>query len=96
LQWSAQRFVERSAACWRLSLTQGQRPQVLAVELQQVEGVKHGIRCAAASVERIEHGDTVWTGDHSLAIDRERLWRAASWRLTRWPDSGRSSHSRDA
>jgi hypothetical protein len=56
-----------------LALGQRQRPQVLPVQLQQVEGLEDCIGDAAAPVERIEHGDAVGTGDHRLAVQRERL-----------------------
>jgi hypothetical protein len=44
----------------------GRRPQVLAVELQQVEGVEDGVSDMAALVERIERDDA---GDHRFPVN---------------------------
>jgi hypothetical protein len=49
-----------------------QGAKVIAVELQEVKGVQHGLADGAATVKSIEDGDAVWTADHGLAIDRER------------------------
>jgi hypothetical protein len=41
----------------RLAVAEPQRPQILAVELQQVERVQHRVRGLVPAVQRIEHGD---------------------------------------
>jgi hypothetical protein len=51
----------------RLAVAEWQRPQILAVELQEVERVQHRARGLVAAVERIEYGNTVRAGDHRLA-----------------------------
>jgi hypothetical protein len=54
-----------------LALTEGQRAEVLPVQLQQIEGLQDSLAHPAAAVERIEHRDTIHTADDGLAIKGE-------------------------
>jgi hypothetical protein len=56
-----------------LSVHEGKRSQVIAVEFEQVEGVQHRLADDAAPVQRVEDGDAVRAADDSLAVDGERL-----------------------
>jgi hypothetical protein len=47
----------RSTKCAFLPLAERQRPIVDAVQLQQIEGVQHGLSDRATAVERVEDGD---------------------------------------
>jgi hypothetical protein len=51
----------------RLALAERQRPKILAVELQQVEGMEDCVGRRAPAVERFKDGDAVGAGDRSLA-----------------------------
>jgi hypothetical protein len=85
----------RSLASRFLRSPRGQPAEILAVELQEVEGVQHGLGDGAAPVERVEDGDTIRTADHGLAVERERPGAQQQHRsYGESQDSGRSSHSR--
>jgi hypothetical protein len=72
------------------------RPEVLPVELRQVERVQHHIRGYMPALELIEHGDAVGASDHRLAVHGERFGAQLWPRPQRWWDNGRSSCSRGA
>jgi len=55
----------------RLAFAQGQRSKILAVELQEIKRVQHGIRGSAPRVERVEDGDAIRASDYSLAVHGE-------------------------
>jgi hypothetical protein len=60
MQASKRKVAERQAA------------KVLAVELQKVEGVQHGLANGAAPVQRVEDGDAIRSAYDCLAIESER------------------------
>ena len=55
-----------------LALDQRQGAQVVAVELEQVEGVQHRLMAPALAAQRTEVRCPVVAGDHRLAVDQER------------------------
>ena len=55
-----------------LALDQGERPQILAVELDQVEGVEEHQLIVGFAVQAVEHGEAVVSADHAFAIDVKR------------------------
>jgi hypothetical protein len=56
----------------RLALNQPQVAQVVAVMLDQVEGVQHRLMAPASGPQRTEVRHPVVASDHRLAIDQER------------------------
>jgi hypothetical protein len=56
-----------------LALAERQRPEVLPVELQQIEGPEDGLAHLAMAVQGIEHRDAVGATHNGLTIQRERL-----------------------
>ena len=56
-----------------LALDQRQIAQVVAVMLDQVEGVQHRLMAPASAPQRMEVRRPVVTGDHGLAVEQERL-----------------------
>ena len=56
----------------RLALVEGLAPQVLAIHLDQVEGVQERLAEPALAMQSIEHGNPIGTADDRLAIDHER------------------------
>jgi hypothetical protein len=67
-----------------LAVAQRQVPKILAIKLQEVEGVQHGLADGAAAMQITEHGDAIRTAHHGLFIDRKR----------RAPQSGRFARDR--
>jgi hypothetical protein len=65
------------------AVAQRQAAKVLAIELQKVERLQHGLADGAAPVESVEDCNAVWPAHHCLAVERER-------------GSDRSSRSRGA
>jgi len=55
-----------------LALDQGQVAQVVAVMLDQIEGVQHRLMAPASAPQRTEVRRPVVVGDHRLAVDQER------------------------
>ena len=54
-----------------LALDQRQVAQVVAVMLDQVEGVQHHLTAPASVPQRMEVWRAVVVGDHGLAVDQE-------------------------
>src|SRR3984957_6531567 len=52
-----------------LAVPQWQGAEVLAVELQEVESVQHGIAGGAVAVQSIEDRDAVWTAHDRFAVE---------------------------
>jgi hypothetical protein len=67
-----------------LAVAQRQVPKILAVKLQEVQGVQHGLADGAAAMQITEHRDAIRTAHHGLFIDRKR----------RAPQSGRFARDR--
>ena len=55
-----------------LAVAECQLAKILTVELQQVEGVQHGLADGAAAVERVEDGDAIRTAYDRLAMSVKR------------------------
>jgi hypothetical protein len=55
-----------------LALDQRQVAQVVAVMLDQVEGVQHCLTAPTSAPQRMEVRRPVVAGDHGLAVDQER------------------------
>jgi hypothetical protein len=55
-----------------LALEQRQAAQAIAVMLQQVEGVQHGLTAPALAPQRMKVRRAVFPGNHRLAVDQER------------------------
>jgi hypothetical protein len=47
-------------------------PQILALQLDQVEGAKHGVVAMACPSDRLEHGEAVVVGDDRSASHKAR------------------------
>jgi hypothetical protein len=68
----------------RLALAERPRPQIFAIEFEQVEGVHNRVARLVPAVECIEHRDALRPAHYSLPVDRERpdrqLRRSPSYR----------------
>ena len=60
-----------SLASRRLRAISGRLAQVVAVMLDQVEGVQHHLMATALAAQRIEFRPAVLADDHRLAVDQE-------------------------
>ena len=47
-------------------------PQILALQLDQVEGAEHGVVAMACPSDRLEHGEAVVVGDDRSASHKAR------------------------
>jgi hypothetical protein len=57
----------------RLALAQRQRPQILALRLQQVERLQDGRAHRAMAMQGVEDRYAIISADHGLAVQGERL-----------------------
>ena len=46
--------------------------QILALQLDQIEGAKHGVTAMTCPANQLEHGHALFVGDDRLAVDQER------------------------
>ena len=64
-----------------LALFERRRPQILAVQLDQIESVEEDARVMRARVQRVEIWLAVPPAPHGLAVDRDRARAKRAQRL---------------
>jgi hypothetical protein len=61
-----------------LAVVQGQAAEVLAVELQQMEGIQHGLGDGAAAVQGVEDRYAIGSADQGPTVEHNDAQRRAS------------------